>query len=107
MGTPAAGAAHSPLRLSAPRLCPGLLTVPSPAHRVPSRLTPQGPAGPALALTAPDSAPWGACRRWALLIPARGLAGRVPSGAGDSARLVHRNTCFLRFPEIIWKSSFG
>lgn len=46
VGTPAAGAAHSPLRLSAPRLCRWLPTVPSPAHRVPSRLTPQGLARP-------------------------------------------------------------
>lgn len=106
MGTSAAGAAHSPLRLSAPRLCPGLAAGPLPG---PSRPLPPhaAGAGPALALMAPDSAARGACRRWALLIPARGLAGRVPSGAGDSARLVHRNTCFLRFPEIIWKSSFG
>lgn len=39
-------------------------------------------AGPALALTAPDSAPRGACRRWALLIPARGLAGRPGAERG-------------------------
>lgn len=81
MGTPAAGAAHSPLRLSAPRLCPGLAAGPLPG---PSRPLPPhtAGAGPALALTAPDSAARGACRRWALLIPARGLAGRPGAERG-------------------------